>query len=213
MQGFSNICERTKKTFQNIRKERATIEQIKNGFADYYYLTKDGKVWSEKTKQYLTISYNHRYKLQKADGEQTTISLKELYSMIYNKIFCIDNIKDLKGEKWKEIAETNGMYFISNMGRIKSYYKYEAVILKPSITKAGYERLQIKQYGLILSKYIHILVATAFEEDCGKPLSADWQVHHLDFNKRNNCSNNLKWVSLADHLKYHNKKGIEENGQ
>jgi hypothetical protein len=133
--------------------------------------------------------------------------------MIYNKIFCIDNIKDLKGEKWKEIAETNGMYFISNMGRIKSYYKYEAVILKPSITKAGYERLQIKQYGLILSKYIHILVATAFEEDCGKPLSADWQVHHLDFNKRNNCSNNLKWVSLADHLKYHNKKGIEENGQ
>lgn len=170
-------------------------------------------MWSEKTKQYLKLAQDKRYKLSTKAGKQKSITLKELYYKVYNKVFCIDNIENLKGEIWKEIAETNGMYFISNKGRIKSYYKYNAMILKPAITKQGYERLQIKQYGIILNKFIHILVATAFEEDCGKPLNADWQVHHIDFNKRNNCSNNLKWVSLADHIKYHNKKGIEENEQ
>lgn len=168
-------------------------------------------MWSEKSKQYLKISKDRRYKLSTEAGKQKAISLKDLYYKVYNKNYCIDNIEDLKGEIWKEIAETDGKYFISNKGRIKSYYKYNAIILKPATTKEGYERLQIKQYGIIINRFIHILVANAFEEDCGKPLNADWQVHHLDFNKKNNCSNNLKWVSMAEHIKYHHENKTERN--
>lgn len=51
--------------------------------------------------------------------------------MVYNKEFCIDNIENLKDEEWKPIIETDGLYFVSNKGRIKSYHDYKAKILKP----------------------------------------------------------------------------------
>ena len=174
-------------------------------------MTTDGKVWSDKTKQYLSITCNHRYKMQTTEGKQTTISLKDLYFIIYNKVFCIDNIENLKGEIWKEIAETDGKYFVSNKGRVKSYNKYEAIILKPTTTPKGYKRLQIVQNNMLVSKFVHLLVASAFPEDCGKPLNYDWQVHHLDNSKDNNCSNNLKWVSIAEHIKYHHENNAERN--
>lgn len=137
-------------------------------------------------------------------GKKKAISLKELYKLVYGKVFCIDNIENLQNEEWKEIEETEARYFISNKGRVKSYCKYEAIILQPNITSKGYERLQIIQNGIVINKFVHCLVASAFKEECGTPQSNDWQVHHKDYNKRNNASDNLQWVSKAEHIKIHN---------
>ena len=81
--------------------------------------------------------------------------------MVYNKVFCIDNITNQDGEIWREIENTDQKYFVSDKGRIKSYWKYEAILLKPTITPKGYERLQIVQDGITLNKYVHCLVASA----------------------------------------------------
>lgn len=189
------------------------MKQIKNNFANYYYLTIDGKVYNNNTDSYVKID-KHSYKLKTTDGKLQSISLKRLYKLVYNKVFCIDDIQDLEGEKWAEIEDTSQNYYISNYGRIKSYMKYEATLLKPSITRTGYERLQISQNGLIVNKLIHRLVAQAFLQ---QPSNIDMEIHHIDGNTRNNKANNLKWVTVAEHQKIHyetdNRKENKDNGK
>lgn len=77
------------------------------------------------------------------------------------------------------------------MGRIKSYCGYKAILMRLTITDKNYEKVQIIQNGISYNKFVHCLVATCFSEQCGKPKSNDWQCHHIDFNSRNNKSNNL----------------------
>ena len=179
------------------------MQPINNGYAEYYYLTKDGKVFNSRTNNYLLADPRHSFKLLQTNGKYKRVSLRNLYKLVYNKVFCIDNIQSLNNEIWKEIEGTNGYYFVSNYGRIKSLYKYEAILLKPTITTSGYERLQIKQDGIINNKFVHRLVAAAF---LPAPDHIDWQLHHKDFNKRNNYAENLIWLSAADHTKLHNEK-------
>ena len=198
---YIKIVGESIKTIILYRKERPTIKQIKNGFAEYYYITEEGKVYNKETKKYLKINNKHRYYLRKTKS----ISLKQLYKMTYNKVFCIDNIQDQENEIWREIENTDQRYFVSNKGRIKSYCKYEAIILKTTITYNGYEMVQIMQSNLVFNKFVHCLVASAFPEDCGKPLGYDWQVHHRNGIKTDNASKNLQWISEVDHIKLHNK--------
>ena len=179
------------------------MRPINNGYAEYYYLTTDGKVYNSKTNRYMIADHKHSYKLLLTDGSYKRVSLKNIYKLVYNKVFCIDNIKSLDNEIWKEIEDTEGYYFISNYGRVKSLYKYEAAILKPSTTVSGYERLQIKQDGLINNKLVHRLVAAAF---LPAPENIEWQLHHKDFNKLNNHVNNLEWLSYKDHLQKHRER-------
>lgn len=140
------------------------------------------------------------------DGKIKSISLKELYLQVYSKVFCIDNIKNLEQEEFREITETQSKYFVSNKGRVKSYCKYNAIIMKQTISDKGYAKVQIIQNGKPYNKFVHTLVAAAFPEECGKPLDNTWQVHHIDFDQRNNCSYNLRWKSLAEHTKIHNER-------
>ena len=77
------------------------------------------------------------------DGIRKKISLKHLYYIVYNRPYCLDNIDDLEGEIWKLIDNTDGIYYVSNKGRIKSYNGYNAIIMKPHKTKSGYYRLDI----------------------------------------------------------------------
>ena len=179
------------------------MQAINNGYAEYYYLTKDGQVYNSKTANYLSADHKHSYKLLHTDGKYKRVSVRTLYKLVYNKIFCIDNIKSLDNEIWKDIEGTEGYYQVSNYGRIKSFYKYEAILLKPTITSTGYERLQIKQDGLINNKLVHRLVAAAF---LPKPQSIEWQLHHKDFNQRNNKADNLEWLSYKEHLQKHRER-------
>lgn len=101
--------------------------------------------------------YNRFYLISDC-GKAKRISLKKLYRKAYNKEFCIDNISNLSGEEWKEIQGTNGKYYISNCGRVKSLCKYTAQILQPYQKYNGY--LVVKINGK--NTMIHRLVAFAF---------------------------------------------------
>jgi hypothetical protein len=113
-----------------------------------------------------------------------------LYKLAFNKEFCIDNIKSLKGEEWKPI---NSRYYISNYGRVKSYCGYNAILLKYETTNKGYYRVCIDGKKYLL----HRLVAKAFipnndiKKDC---------VHHIDENPKNDNFKNLKWVSQKENI-------------
>lgn len=146
------------------------------------------------------------------EGKLKTASIKYLYKLVYNKVFCIDNITNLEGEEWREIKGTNGNYFVSNKGRIKSCCNYNAIIVKPSTNQKGYEKVQIfYSNNEKHNKYIHTLVAEEFEE-CGKKENDTFQVHHKDNNTYNNNASNLIWLSIEEHNKIHyGKKAENEN--
>lgn len=183
------------------------MEQIGNGFAACYYMDINGEVYNTDNGKQVQPNIN-KYRIKTTDGEWKSISKKKLYRMVYGKEFCIDTIADLEGEEWREVKDTNGCYYVSNMGRIKSYNGYEAAILKPYIATNGYKRVDIVQNGQRFSRLVHRLVAAAF---LLPPVDIDMQLHHIDEHKENNCCDNLMWVTAAEHYKIHKEIREKKN--
>lgn len=65
-------------------------------------------------------------------------------------------------EIWKDISDYEGIYQISNLGRVKSFHKNNPQILKAHISPAGYYKIQLKMNNVCKCVYIHRLVAEAF---------------------------------------------------
>ena len=176
------------------------MKKIENGFADYYYLDEEGKVYNSQSQKYIKKYNKHSYKLKTKEGDLKSISTKRLYKIVYDKQFCIDNIKDLQNEVWKEIRDTNGYYYVSSCGRVKSYHGYEAIILETNKNKGGYDRVDIIVDSIRQTKLVSHLVAYAFLPMPEKPFM---QLHHKDLNRNNNQVRNLQWLSKIDHIKLH----------
>lgn len=119
-------------------------------------------------------------------------------------------------EEWRDIAGYEGLYQISNLGRVKSlkrevnikllnvgWAKREVpeLIRKQIIYKNGYAGVQLhKQQRLHLS-LIHRLVAKAFiPNPDNKP-----EVNHKNGNKLDNRVENLEWVTRAENDKHSRK--------
>lgn len=180
-------------------KENSMIK-IENNFANYYYLTEQGNIYNQKTDQIIEADDRHLFTLRTIDNKRKRIALKTLYKIVFNQNYCIDQIDNLEGEKWKQIDDTNGYYLISNKGRIKSLYGYNAIILKSVKNKKGYDRVDIRYIDKRRTKLVSRLVAAAF---LPVPKSIEMQLHHKDFNKNNNSADNLEWLTPAAHNKIH----------
>ncbi|MCX7987668.1 MAG: NUMOD4 motif-containing HNH endonuclease [Bacteroidales bacterium] len=103
-------------------------------------------------------------------------------------------LRKLVDEEWKEIPNSNGMYFISNYGRVKSFMldKTKGQILKLHLLQ-GYYAVTIN--ALSGSKYVHRMVAETWLK---QPSPLHTFVIHLDGNKRNNHVSNLAWATLEE---------------
>lgn len=92
-------------------------------------------------------------------------------------------------EIWKDIEGYEGLYQVSNVGRVKSVRKN--IILKSRIERNGYESVKLSANNISKGYYIHRLVANAFIPN---PDNLP-QVNHKDENKTNNCVDNLEWCT------------------
>lgn len=172
------------------------------GFSDCYYLD-NNRVFNIKRNKYVNEIGEYRYRLRTKNGKAKSITLKEIYKKLFDKVFCIDEIQRLEGEVFKEIVGTEGNYLVSNCGRIISYVANHAIVLKPTVTPNGYERLQIRINGHKFNKFVHSLVAEAW---LGQPKSLEQEIHHKDFNRRNNNYRNLQYVYKDEHIKLHSER-------
>lgn len=107
----------------------------------------------------------------------------------------------MKGEIWKDIEGYEGLYQVSNMGRIKSL-NYNNTgkegIMKGYDNGHGYLQVGLFKEGNREQPLVHVLVATAFIDNVDNLP----EVNHKDENKYNNCIENLEWVSHEYNLNY-----------
>lgn len=109
-------------------------------------------------------------------------------------------------EIWKDIEGYEGLYQVSNLGRIKGLdrfigRKWTGQILKP-ILNGKYYRVSLCKDGRQKIFTIHHLVAKAFVPN---PHNHKY-IDHIDGNSENNIWTNLRWVSQSDNCNNPNTK-------
>lgn len=101
-------------------------------------------------------------------------------------------------EIWRDIEGYEGLYQISNKGRVKSLKCGKERILRPLINTSGYYSIILCNDGVNKQFRIHRLVAQTFIPNLyNKP-----QVNHLDENKKNNCVDNLEWATAKENINH-----------
>ena len=119
-------------------------------------------------------------------------------------------------EIWKDIPGYEGMYQISNFGRVKSLErevnikllnigwakrKVPELIRKQTVYKNGYAGIQLHKQQRVRLHLIHRLVAQAFiPNPGGKP-----EVNHKNGDKLDNCIDNLEWVTASENEQHSRK--------
>ena len=112
-------------------------------------------------------------------------------------------------EIWKDIVGYEGIYEISNLGRIRTFnYKNtnNVEIMKNFIDGSGYIKISLCKNGIKKQYFIHRLVAQAFIPN----LKNKRTVNHKDGNKLNNCVGNLEWVTCEENIHHAWKNGLNK---
>lgn len=117
----------------------------------------------------------------------------------------------IEGEVWKAVVGYEGLYEVSDLGRIKSLPKRkgrflhnESHILSQKNHRDGYKVATLCKDKKLKSYQTHRLVAQAF---LSNPENKR-EVNHIDFNKSNNILSNLEWSSSQEnkiHSLNHNR--------
>ena len=103
-------------------------------------------------------------------------------------------------EIWKDIKGYEGLYQVSNLGRVKSLngYHRKEIILKLRNNLYGYLTIGLSKNNISKRYKVHRLVAETFIPN---PNNYE-QVNHKDGNKLNNCIDNLEWCNRSYNMKH-----------
>jgi predicted XRE-type DNA-binding protein len=109
-------------------------------------------------------------------------------------------------EIWRDIEGYEGLYQVSNLGRVKSLdrYRYDngqftkGGVLRYSLNHGGYAGVNLCKNGKRIRHTIHKLVATTFI----RPSKKGEQINHKNGNKLKNEADNLEWVTSKENHKH-----------
>jgi hypothetical protein len=125
----------------------------------------------------------------------------------------------MEKEIFKDIKGYEGLYQISNLGRVKSFNKkikhmsgYRLIkekFIKPHLGKNGYYAIDLKNNTKREKYTIHRLIAIHFILNLeNKP-----QVNHINGIKTDNSIENLEWVTNLENAKHAYKTGLIKLGE
>ena len=114
----------------------------------------------------------------------------------------------MENEVWKDIADYDGLYQISDKGRVKSIGYGKERILKPAKVGSGYLFVNLYKNGEKKQFLVHRLVCQTFIHN---PYNLP-EVNHRDENKTNNSVENLEWCDRKYNNNYgtHNQRMAEK---
>lgn len=100
-------------------------------------------------------------------------------------------------EEWRSVVGWEGLYEVSNLGRVRSKTRYKKV-LKGYVIPSGYVEVILSTKNKGKHKLVHRLVCESFiPNPQAKPC-----VNHKDGNKTNNCVLNLEWVTYSENERH-----------
>jgi hypothetical protein len=101
-------------------------------------------------------------------------------------------------EIWKDVPDYEGLYQVSNLGRVKSFFYNKESILKGVIDGNGYLKVNLCKNSKAKNCNIHKLVASAFL--INKTKNTKLVVDHIDNNRFNNKLENLQLITQRENL-------------
>ena len=121
-------------------------------------------------------------------------------------------------EEWKDIKGFEGLYQVSNLGRVKSLKRFKKgkndssipvkeKILKPGISHNGYYLVCLHKQSTQKNYYIHRLVFEAFNGQ----IPENMQVNHINEIKTDNRLSNLNLMTCKENINYGTRNARSAN--
>lgn len=110
-------------------------------------------------------------------------------------------------EIFKDIKDYEGLYQISNLGRIKSFCRRTPKIIKNQKSGPGYPYITLCREASKKSIFIHRLIAETF---INNPKNKQ-EVNHKNGVKTDYSIENLEWVTPSENQSHAFKTGLSKN--
>lgn len=117
-------------------------------------------------------------------------------------------------EQWKQVVGYEGLYEVSDNGRIRSIdraikrcdgveWQLQGVVRVQPIDKRGYPSVVLSKDGVRKTHRVHRIVMDAFA-----PSGRKREVNHIDGNKINNRLENLEWATSSENKIHASRTGL-----
>lgn len=120
-------------------------------------------------------------------------------------------MEEYTNEEWRDVAGYEGLYMVSNYGRVKSLDRRNNInqlvkgrIMKLEIHKSGYVSVGLSKNGFVKRCLVHRLVGQAFI-----PNPDNYpQIDHKDSDPLNNNVSNIRWVTPSQNVNTEHRRSL-----